>query len=89
MLKKNHIAWGMVWGLLVPFLVIAIIYGVMMTRDLVPTNEFLGQIIFLGIAFNLIPARYFHRRKIELTSRGVMAITMLEVVAWAILFVIE
>ena len=51
--------------------------------------ELMGQIVIFAIATNIVPAQYFSKRYVEYTARGVMVVTMLLVLLWAILFMLD
>lgn len=89
MFKKDHILIGILTGLLIPAIVVGLVYLIFLIGEKTPTMELMGQVVFLGLAANILPARIFSKRKMEMTTRGIMAITMLLVVVWAIQFIIE
>ncbi|MBL4705616.1 MAG: hypothetical protein JKY54_13920 [Flavobacteriales bacterium] len=88
MFKKDHVLLGILWGLLLPLVFIVIVYIIFSFSDKEPTLDLMGQIVFLGIAGNILPAKYYTKKKLDRTQRGILAITMLEVVTWAIQFII-
>ena len=85
---RDHIAIGLAVGLLLPALVIGIVYLIFIIGELEPTEDLMSQVSFLGIATNIFPTKIFSKREMEMSSRGVMAITMLMVVLWAIQFLL-
>lgn len=89
MLKKNHIVWGVLWGLLLPAIIISGVYFAFYLNGLLLAWELMGQIVIFSIATNIVPAQYFSKRYVEYTARGVMVVTMLLVLLWAILFMLD
>lgn len=89
MLKKDHIIWGVLWGLLLPAIITFGVYFGFYFNGLILTWELMGHIVIFAIATNIGPAKYFSKKHVVYTARGVMVITMLLVLLWAILFMLD
>lgn len=94
-LKQNTLLAGAIWGLLIPFVGVALlmmfdewILGLDFT---LPNNqEYYGQkprtIYLLGICLNLIPFQFYRNRKMDKGLRGVGLVTMVYAIVWFFIF---
>jgi len=89
MLKKNHTLWGVLWGLLLPFAIILLVYSIFYFKEMPISDSLLSQVAIFGIAANMIPTKFFSKKKLDYTARGVMAITMVLVLLWVIQFMLD
>lgn len=87
-MSKDSVLFGIILGLLVPAIVIGVIVGALYLAGKLPTKDLLSSIVILGIATNGLVARYQFKKGGERQMRGVMAITMIEVLTWFFLFLL-
>ncbi len=80
---------GVAIGILLPAAFVGLIYLVFVIGDKQPTMKLMGQLVFFGLALNILPARRLSKNNKEWTVRGLMLITMLMIVAWAIIFLLD
>lgn len=90
-LKQNTLLAGAIWGLLIPFIGVAILMMLdewVVGMDLaLPNNQiYLGQkprtIYLLGICLNLIPFQIYRNRRMDKSLRGVGLVTMVYAIVW-------
>lgn len=93
-LKKNAVLPGIILGLVIPFVGVALL----MTFDewiveLVNNYAYTGQkrrtLFLLAICLNLIPFQIFRNRRMDKSLRGVGLMTMVYAFAWFIVFASE
>ena len=91
MINKNSIILGIIIGLLVPFVGVAILMLldesiVSLDLSLPNGNSYMGQaertLYLLAICLNLIPFQYFQRQRQMSSLRGIIFPTMLYAFAW-------
>lgn len=87
-MSRDSVVFGIIIGILLPALVVGVMVGILYLSGRLPTKELLSSIVILGIAANGLVARYQSKKGSELQMRGVMAITMLEVLTWVFLFLL-
>ena len=95
MIRKNTILYGVLWGLVIPFVGVAIL---MMIDENITAMEweirdgytYRGQpkrtLFLLGICLNLIPLRIFQNRGWFQSIRGLIFPTLAYAFAWMIYF---
>ena len=93
-LRQNTLLAGAVWGLLIPFIGVAIL--MMLDEwivDVANTDIYSGQkprtLYLLGICLNLIPFQIYRNRKMDKSLRGVGLVTMVYAVIWFVIFASE
>lgn len=83
--KDSHLT-GIIVGLILPVLGFSLAYGVTFLIDLIAgtnINQHSQEFKMIGIAFNLLPIRYFFiTQKLELTGRGILLVTFIYVVIY-------
>jgi hypothetical protein len=78
MLKKDSIWLGMVIGAALPLILFGIIYLVKM----IVGQLALDKAMFVCVALNVVPIRYyFMSAKLEHTARGLLAMTVILIIA--------
>ena len=87
--NKGHTVWGIAIGLLLPFSVIMIVYSLFYFKEMPMSDSLMSNVAILGIAANMLPTKYFSKRKKDYTARGIMAITMVLVLLWVIQFMLD
>ncbi|MFK7946079.1 MAG: hypothetical protein AB8G11_00700 [Saprospiraceae bacterium] len=94
-LKQNTLLAGAIWGLLIPFVGVAILMMIdesILSMDLaLPNNQvYTGQkprtIYLLGICLNLIPFQIYRNRRMDKSLRGVGLVTMVYAIIWFFIF---
>lgn len=94
-LKQNTVVAGLIWGVLIPFVGVALLMVVDETiadmKILLPNNTVYGgqktrTLYLLAICLNLIPFQIYRNRKMDKGLRGVSIPTMLYAAAWFIYF---
>lgn len=93
-LKQNTVIAGIIWGLVIPFVGVALLMVLdEWTVELVNNKAYIGQkqrtLFLLGICLNLIPFQIYRNRKMDKGLRGVGLITMAYAVLWFIFFASE
>ena len=93
-LKKNAVLPGVILGLVIPFVGVAVL--MMFDEwivDLVNSSVYTGQkrrtLFLLGICLNLIPFQIFRNRKMDKGLRGVGLMTMVYAAVWFAYFASE
>jgi hypothetical protein len=93
-LKKNAVLSGVILGLVIPFVGVAVL--MMLDEwivDLVNSPVYNGQkqrtLFLLGICLNLIPFQYFRNQRRTQSMRGVGIMTMIYAAAWFVYFASE
>ena len=82
MLKKDSLEIGLAIGLIGPLILFGIIYLVKLAIGHVA----LDKAMFVSVALNIVPIRYyFISAKLERTARGVLAMTVILIVAVTII----
>jgi hypothetical protein len=78
MLKKDSLWLGMGIGLVGPLILFGIIYLVKLTLGYLA----LDKAMFVSVALNIVPIRYyFISAKMDRTGRGVLAMTVILIIA--------
>lgn len=80
MLKKDSIVFGALIGILLPFIIYAIIFYIL---KLFSTVQFENNLVIelISIGLNAIPLRYyFINLKYEKTGRGILLVTFLMII---------
>lgn len=87
-MNRDSVIFGILMGILIPAAVVGLIVGIFYIAGKLPTKELFSSIVILGIAANGLVARFQSKRNMEMAMRGVMAITMLSVLAWVFIFLL-
>ncbi len=86
--KYNSILFGVIVGLVVPFIGLAIL--MMINEQLVAMTSFDGLseklLRLLAICLNLIPFNIFSKKRLLPSMRGVFLPTMLYIIIWLFLY---
>jgi hypothetical protein len=78
MLKKDSLWLGMAIGLVGPLL----LFGIVCLVKMLVGNLALDKAMFVSVALNIVPIRYyFISAKMDRTGRGVLAMTVILIVA--------
>ncbi len=94
-LKDNKLLTGIIWGVLIPFIGVAILMVldetiVDMDLSLPNNNIYLGQkprtLYLLAICLNLIPFQIFRNRRMDKALRGVGLVTISYAIVWFLYF---
>lgn len=94
-LRSNQILTGVIWGVLIPFIGVAILMIldetiVGMDISLPNNNIYLGQkprtLYLLAICLNLIPFQIFRNRRMDKALRGVGLVTITYAIIWFFYF---
>jgi hypothetical protein len=93
-LQRNRIAFGLVYGLLVPALAFAILFGLyslldqqgMASSEGLASNFRIRTLALAALAVNLWLIRLFRKRRWEEAMRGVVIATGLFALVWVIYF---
>ena len=87
--NKGHTVWGILIGLVLPFSILMLIYSLFYFNEMPMSDSLMSNVAIFGIAANMIPTKYYSKRKRDYTARGVMAITMVLVLHWVIQFMLD
>ena len=94
-LKDNQILTGVIWGVLIPFIGVALLMildEAIVDMDLaLPNNNiYLGQksrtLFLLAICLNLIPFQIFRNRRMDKALRGIGLVTITYAIIWFFYF---
>ncbi|MCX6246871.1 MAG: hypothetical protein NTW10_03970 [Bacteroidetes bacterium] len=78
MLKKDSVWLGIAIGLICPL----ILYGIIYLVKIMVGHFALDKAMFVCVALNVVPVRYyFMTAKLERTARGVLAMTVIMIIA--------
>ncbi len=96
MLKKDSVLFGIIIGLVIPFVAYALIMEIndlIVNKKLISLGEdryfegFTDALKALtALCFNVIPFQYFTRRYLDDAMRGMVIVTVVLVVAWVVYF---
>lgn len=94
-LRRNEILTGAIWGVLIPFVGVAVLMVidetiVDMDIPLPNNNIYLGQklrtLYLLAICLNLIPFQIFRNRRMDKALRGIGLVTIVYAIIWFFYF---
>ena len=85
---KKEILKGVVIGLVIPFLFVAILYLVFFLFEKRITNQVIGSALLFGLGLNALVLRRLFKKDSDYMSRGVMISSFLYFFIWLYQFVL-
>ncbi|GJM32917.1 MAG: hypothetical protein DHS20C18_19180 [Saprospiraceae bacterium] len=94
MLNRDAIWMGLILGLLIPFVGYALVLTIFEQLEALGLMSKIGMTPYfrertssiLAISLNLLPLNFYQRRKYNETTRGLVVMTGVYVIAWLIYF---